>query len=165
MGYSSAMDAQSWTEISDYIEFLEFSAEDTENAREAWSILQPRLHSILEEFYSTPMISRATRRFPAVDIARLTRKQYEYWEKLFAGSLDEIYAAHARDIGAKHRAYGVTMTDYIMAYGWFMNAFEHTLAKCERDGIAVKRMMSSVRRLVFFDLSIAASTYHVVYVD
>ncbi|NRG17652.1 hypothetical protein HPQ64_08125 [Rhizobiales bacterium] len=165
MGYSSVMDAQSWNEISDYIEFLEFSAEDKKNASDAWAIMQPRMLSILDEFYSTRRINLATRNFPGIDIQKLSQKQYEYWEKLFAGSLDEIYAAHARGIGAKHRAYGVTMTDYIMAYGWFMNAFERTLVKCGCEDAAVKRMMSSVRRLVFFDLSIAASTYHVVYVD
>lgn len=165
MEYSSVMDAQSWNEISDYIEFLEISSEDTKNVRDAWSLLQPRMLSILDEFYSTRMISHATRDFPNIDIQRLSQKQYEYWEKLFSGSLDEVYAAHARGIGAKHRAYGVTMTDYIMAYGWFLSAFERVLARCGCEEAAVKRMMSSVRRLVFFDLSIAASTYHIVYVD
>jgi truncated hemoglobin YjbI len=159
------MQAENWSKIHDLAEFIELSAADVENIRQAWRILSPLIPSILNEFYDNRIMSDEKWRMKDISVESLKRKQEAYWALLFSGVLDEVYRAHARSIAVKHHQYGVTMTDYIASYGWFLNAFEKGLQSVDMAAEHRAAMMASIRRMVFLDMMIAASTYYIVYID
>ncbi len=52
-----------------------------------------------------------------------------------------------------------------MAYGWFLNEFEQIIVRKIEDRSVVISMMAAMRKLVFLDMSIAASTYYVEFIE
>ncbi|SDT94616.1 protoglobin domain-containing protein [Stappia sp. ES.058] len=159
------MQIENWTEIHDLADFIELSGADVENIKEAWSILSPKIASILNDFYDNRIMSDEKWRLKDICVETLKRKQEAYWSVLFSGVLDDVYRSHARSIAVKHHQHGVTMTDYIASYGWFLNAFERVLQCSPISPKERSAMMASVRRMVFLDMTIAASTYYIVYID
>jgi truncated hemoglobin YjbI len=159
------MQAENWAQIHDLAEFIELSSADLENIKHAWRILSPLIPSILNEFYENRIMSDEKWRLKAIDVEGLKRKQESYWALLFSGVLDDVYRSHARSIAVKHHRFGVTMTDYIASYGWFLNAFEKRLQAVVLPAAERASIMASIRRMVFVDMTIAASTYYIVYVD
>lgn len=159
------MDWESWIDVRDWIEFMELSAKDLESLTDIWAILSPRMRGILEEFYDSRIMSAQKWRMKGISMEGLKTSQVSYWEMLFSGELDERYRARVRLIAARHRQVGVTISDYIASYGWFLNAFEREIVLAVACAERRAALMTSLRRLVFLDMTFAASAAHVVYVD
>lgn len=159
------MQAEYWAKVHDLVDFIEVSRQDMVNTAEAWGILAPHMQMVLDDFYSNRIMSEERWKLKEIDIGQLKGKQLSYWGKLFTGVIDEVYRTQVRSIAVEHHRHGVTMTDYIASYGWFLNAFEQVLIA--EVGCAGRRaeMMAALRRLVFLDMTIAASSYYIVYVD
>jgi len=153
------------TQLNDLAEFVELSTADIDNVAQAWRVLGDRVPGILDEFYTNRIMTDDKWRMKDFCLVALKRKQVAYWRVLFSGTLDEVYSTHARAIAMKHKHYGVTLSDYIASYGWFLNAFEKALRAGGVSQEKLGALMGSIRRLVFLDMTIAASTYYVVYVD
>lgn len=159
------MQAENWAKVHDLADFIELSGADVANMKAAWAILSPRIASILNEFYENRIMSDEKWRLKQIDVENLKLKQEAYWSILFSGVLDDVYRKHVRSIAVKHHQHGVTMTDYIASYGWFLNAFEKVLRSSDATPERLADMMASIRRMVFLDMTIAASTYYIVYID
>jgi hypothetical protein len=159
------MQAEYWSKLHDLVDFIEVSRQDMENTAEAWGILGPHMRSILDDFYSNRIMSEERWKLKGIDIGQLKEKQLSYWGKLFSGVVDDVYRTQVRSIAVQHHRHGVTMTDYIASYGWFLNAFEKVLRVEVACDTRRADLMASLRRLVMLDMTIAASSYYIVYVD
>ncbi|WP_417672098.1 protoglobin domain-containing protein [Roseibium sp.] len=104
-------------------------------------------------------------RFRKLDISRHIETQKIHMDLLFSGQLDSVYASRARRIGSAHRESAISLGDYLMAYGWFLNEFEQIIVRKIEDRSVVISMMAAMRKLVFLDMSIAASTYYVEFIE
>ncbi|ADZ71474.1 protoglobin domain-containing protein [Polymorphum gilvum] len=159
------MKVSEWREISDFIEFAGLSAEDIRLSQKAWGVVRPHMRAILEEFYATRIVNNASLSIPAFDSSALITKQLDYWDDLFAGSLDTVYIAQTRRIAIRHREFQVPMAYYILSYLWFLNAFERVLETRMTDPDHLRHTLASVRKLVFIDLNLAGSAYQATLVD
>ncbi|MES0810922.1 protoglobin domain-containing protein [Roseibium sp. SCPC15] len=151
--------------LGDYVEHMEVREQDLVNVREVWRILSPNMRSILGEFYKTQYLVQAHSQFRNFNVERLIEKQFAYWNNLFSGAIDSAYRDQVRNIGMTHRKYNISMGQYILAYGWLLNRFEESVRKYTRCAERTLDLMSSVRRLVFIDMALAADAYYVVFVD
>lgn len=151
--------------LGDYVEHLEIRRQDLANVQTVWDILSPDLKTILADFYQTKYLVQANRQFKNFDVERLIEKQFTYWSKLFSGAIDVAYQSHVQNIGMTHRRYNISMGHYILAYGWLLNRFEKVLRQETGSEEQTREMMSSLRRLVFIDMALAANAYYVVFVD
>jgi len=151
--------------LGDYVDQLEIQKEDLENLQTAWEILKSNLRIILTDFYKTKYLVQAHEQHKCFDVVRLIEKQFHYWESLFSGSIDNEYYNHVQQIGVIHHQYQISMSHHILAYGWLMNQFEKEVlnaTECEKQTL---HLMSSVRRIVFVDMALAAHAYYIVFVD
>jgi len=159
------MNSEHWAAISDFIEFLEMTPDDVRLGRRGWDAIEPQMPQVLDTFYTSRIMTGAHKAFPDFDVERLKGKQMRYWQALFAGDYGEVYRSHAIKIGHAHRQAGVSLTDYVLSYGWFLNKFAAIVRDAFADTQEGEAIISAMRKITFLDLSIASSTYYVTFID
>jgi len=141
------------------LNFLRVDAQTKPLLRDAWPILKPHMHSILDEFYAH------VRAFPAIShlfngdshIEGLKKAQSHHWENLFRGDFDDSFMQGVMKIGHTHARIGLEPRWYIGGYSLILNRLNAAIAnKVKRNAAA---MQAAVTKAVFMDMDLSISVY------
>lgn len=155
-----------WSEIGSFVTGIGIHAEDIALVRRYRSDLSQILPGILDSFYDHWHAIGHGDRLAGTDVRSLKARQLAHWDRLFDGIFDQVYEDYGRRIGAAHRSHGISQDLYMQAYGWLtgrlFEAIEASPAVPPAERMALAR---AVTRFIFFDMTVAMTTYHVVYID
>lgn len=155
-----------WSEIGSFIAGIGIHAEDIEMLRHYRPELSRILPGIVDSFYDHWHSLGHGSHFAGTDVASLKARQLAHWDRLFDGVFDQVYEDYGRRIGAAHRSHGISQDLYMQAYGWLTarlsEAIETNPAVPAAERMALAR---AVTRFIFFDMTVAMTTYHVAYID
>jgi rsbT co-antagonist protein RsbR len=118
--------------------------------------------SIVEDFYALLLGHPETRKFfpDEATIRRVKRTQREYFLGLFAGRCDLTYVEDRLRVGAAHERIGLSPKWYLGAYRQYLALIlDHLVAEMGGDVQKARAAYASVKRIVFFDVSLAIDTY------
>ncbi|WP_109121307.1 globin-coupled sensor protein [Azospirillum sp. TSO22-1] len=143
------------------IDHLGLDAEARTATREAWTLVEPHLRSILDAFYDRLTAQpELADKLQAQSLDRLKAAQTEHWRALFTGQFDEDYVARVQRIGRAHHRIGLEPRWYIAAYSFFLDRIGAIVAQTlRRDAVRCERLMAAVRAAVFLDMDLAFDVY------
>ena len=140
--------------------FMRIDAVTSELLREFWSVVEPELPAILEDFYRHIMAEPLLARLIGNDIPRLKSAQASHWARLFSGRFDDNYMQGVRAIGLVHNRIGLEPRWYIGGYNFVLSRLV---------GIAVtqyrwrpnrlKAVLAALNCAVMLDMDLAISIY------
>lgn len=155
-----------WSEIGGFVAGIGIHAEDLELIRRHRSELERLLPEIVDAFYDHLNATGSGSHFARSDIPTLKSRQIAHWNRLFDSIFDQVFEDYIRRIGAAHRTHGIGQDLYMQAYGWLTGrlseAIETSPAVPPGERMALAR---AVTRFIFFDMTVAMTTYHVVYIN
>ena len=116
---------------------------------------------IVEEFYALLLGHPETRKFfgDEATIRRVKATQREYFLGLFAGRCDAAYVEDRLRVGAAHERIGLAPKWYLGAYRQYLDAIGEVLVRELGEGPSTRDAFASIRKIVFFDMSLAIDTY------
>ncbi|HZU96276.1 MAG TPA: protoglobin domain-containing protein [Planctomycetota bacterium] len=149
-------------EISARKAFLEFGAEDVAKLQS----LKP-----LAQRYATPMIEDLYRLFLAHDptkaffrdpksLERVKQLQKEYFIGLTEGEYGTDYVERRLKIGAVHERIKLVVKWYLGAYAFYLRTVSRRIFdEHKNDPAKALDLISSLTKLIFFDMGLAIDTY------
>jgi rsbT co-antagonist protein RsbR len=117
--------------------------------------------AIIEGFYETLLAHPETRKFfpDESTVRRVKKLQRDYFLGLFGGVCDRAYAEHRARVGSTHEHIGMAPKWYLGAYRRYLELLHERLRAHFADPAEANLAFQSVKKLVFFDMSIAIDTY------
>jgi hypothetical protein len=123
-------------------------------------VVEPVFIKLLDRFYSRLLKSKLSRLLDGYEIEHIKLRQHDYWAMLFSGALDEQYLKQAKRIAIVHHRHGVSMAEYVGAYGWLSEKlFALIVRHGGGDAHSRHTMLSAMHKLVFLDMMIASQAY------
>jgi len=154
------------SEIDRYLNLLALDAEQVERAKAAWTIIDPHMPDLIEQFYEHLLETSSKRLFESKDLSAIKSAQLIYWRALFAGKFEPAYQTHVNLIWERHRAAGVQMTDYIAAYAWFSERFFQLIDQANPAEPDKRRsLLTAVNKVIYLDMIIATSASNAFWID
>ena len=153
------MNIQTARGLDGYLQFLALVLAEIKAAAAAWSIIEPHMQGLVEQFYDHLFSIGLATFFKDVNLTRLKQKQRAYWGALFVGKFDQIYRMHIDKIGAQHDAAGVKLTDYIGSYAWFSERFFKIISRSSPP-IPYQRhtLLIATNKIIYLDMMIAVAS-------
>lgn len=160
---SSAATAPSSTaDITEKLNFLRIDQQTRDSLRGFWTLLEPRLDSILDSFYRH-ILETSDLRSMIGDTARVTtlkQAQREHWKGLFDGTFGETYSARVRRIGEVHHRIGLNPSRYMGGYCLVLNELTDIAVRHHRfSPRQLRTVLRSINRAVMLDMDIAITVY------
>ncbi|GAB4237893.1 MAG: hypothetical protein Kow0032_23980 [Methyloligellaceae bacterium] len=153
-------------DLEHYKALLSIDSAQIERCKAAWSVIEPHMAKLVEAFYAHLFANNMDVHFVKKDIAKIKKAQFRYWERLFNGEFDTVYKTYALTVRIKHLEAGVTLSDYVAAYGWFSEQFFRIIAlndppKPHHRGA----LIVATNKVIYLDLMIAATTENSYLID
>jgi rsbT co-antagonist protein RsbR len=140
--------------------FFQIGDDDLARLASLRPFAEKHTQAVVDEFYELLLSHAETKRFfpDEATIRRVKRTQAEYFMGLFAGRCDLAYVEDRLRVGAAHERIGLAPKWYLAAYRKYLDILrERLFAELSID--EANFAMSSLKRLVFFDMSLAVETY------
>ncbi|WP_024340861.1 globin-coupled sensor protein [Bradyrhizobium japonicum] len=140
--------------------FMRVGTETGELLCEFWSVAEPALPAILDEFYRHVLSEPQLAALIGDDMRRLKTAQSSHWARLFNGRFDHDYMRGVRMIGLMHNKIGLEPRWYIGGYNFVL---------CRLLALAVRKyrwmptrlasVLTALNTAVMLDIDIAISAY------
>jgi len=150
-------------ERQEQLAFLGIDDATRTHLRQALTILDERLPTIIDKFYAMvgqyPHLARMVG--DGKNIERLKKSQADHWRALMSGQFDDAYFARVTRIGEMHAKVGLEPRWYIGAYSMVLAELTSVLNQHRRWGgrQEATSMIAAVQRAVFLDMEQAISVY------
>jgi rsbT co-antagonist protein RsbR len=164
-------------ELKSRLAFFEIDADDLRRLASLRAFAEARTDEIVEAFYELLLRHPETRKFfpDETTVRRVKRSQRDYFVGLFGGVVDRAYVDHRVRVGAQHERIGMAPTWYLGAYRRYLALLHERLLAHFADPVAMggaprsaaeaHAAFGSVKKLVFFDMSLAIDAYVAANVD
>jgi len=148
-------------EITSRRVFFSLTDEDLARLASLRPMAEKITEALVEDFYSLLLTHPDTRGFFRDEgtIRRVKRAQNEYFLGLFAGRCDVAYVEDRLRVGAAHERIGLAPKWYLGAYRHYLELIHKHLDAELADPRESKAAFFSLKRIVFFDISLAIDTY------
>jgi rsbT co-antagonist protein RsbR len=155
-------------ELNRRLAFFELTDDDFKRLATLKPFADRWTHEITEGLYELIMGQPESRAFfpdPAT-LARVKRLQNTYFLGLFGGSCDLNYVRDRLRVGAAHERIGMPPKLYLGAYRRYL-ALIHSrlLDHFKGDEAEATQALSSIRKIIFFDMALAIDTYIAAYLE
>ena len=129
--------------------------------RDAWTLIEAALPSVLDEFYATlPKVPELLPLLAGQDTERLKTAQREHWRSLFSGRFDAEYLERAKRIGQAHFRVGIPPHWYFAAYSFVLRRLARAIGEKERRNPArAAEIYALISGAVFIDLELSFAAY------
>lgn len=147
-------------ELEKRMDFLRFTAEDEARVKAADQFLEPHLEAMMDHLYSHFLANPDTSAFfpNQVVLERAKSAQQRYFSRLTKGNYSEEYVRDRWCIGSTHHRINLDPKWYLGAYCSALLFMKDLLReKLEKNDYA--ETVTSLTKLIFFDMSFAIDTY------
>jgi len=149
-------------ELQRRLAFYELTEEDFNRLTSLKSFAERSTHDITEGLYELIMGQPESREFfpDQVTLARVKKLQNAYFVRLFAGSYDLNYVRERLLVGMAHERIGMPPKLYLGAYRRYLALIQARLLDHFKGNIdEAAKALGSIRKIIFFDMSLAIDTY------
>ena len=148
--------------------FFELTEEDFKRLTGLKAFADRWTHEITEGLYELIMGNPESRAFfpDEATLARVKKLQNSYFLGLFSGNYDLDYVRDRLRVGAAHERIGMPPKLYLGAYRRYL-ALIHArlLDHFKGNEIEAAKALSSIKKIIFFDMAIAIDTYIAAYLE
>ena len=142
--------------------FLDLSSRDVTLLGELGEKLDMEAAGVIDDFYdhllSAPTPRALLETHEAVD--RLKELQAQYFQELTGGVYDSQYINKRLQVGWIHQKMGLEPHWYLIAYQYFLGSMHDQIEEIyEDDPSRGRAVYAALRKIVFFDMSLAIDTY------
>jgi rsbT co-antagonist protein RsbR len=155
-------------ELKNRLAFFELTEEDFKRLPTLKSFADRWTHDITEGLYELIMRHPESRVFfpDQSTLARVKKLQNTYFLGLFTGNYDLNYMRDRLRVGASHERIGMPPKLYLGAYRRYLDLIhkkllDHFNGNVEEAAVA----LSSIRKIIFFDMALAIDTYIAAYLE
>jgi rsbT co-antagonist protein RsbR len=156
------------TECRRRLEFFELTVEDFQRLTSLRPFAEHWTQEITEGLYELIMKDPESRSFfpDEATLSRVKRLQNSYFLHLFSGTYDLNYVRDRLRVGAAHERIGMPPKLYLGAYRRYL-ALIHAKLRDHFKGNEVEtaRALETVRKIIFFDMTLAIDTYIAAYLE
>ncbi len=147
-------------DVADSLKFMEVNAEVCNELETLWSVVEPRLPDVLDEFYAHLETIPSLTKMLGGQNSRLKTAQSAHWKRLFMSRFDGEYLESARIIGLTHNRIGLAPKWYIGGYRFIMNRLiQIVLEKNRFSPTAGGRAVSALMTALMVDIELVISVY------
>ena len=156
-------------ELKSRLAFFELTDEDFKRLAGLKSFADRWTHDITEGLYELIMGQPESRAFfpDQATLTRVKKMQNTYFVGLFSGNYDLNYVRDRLRVGAAHERIGMAPKLYLGAYRRYL-ALIHATAAGSFQGKRHRKpqqALSSIRKIIFFDMALAIDTYIAAYLE
>jgi rsbT co-antagonist protein RsbR len=155
-------------ELNRRLAFFELTDDDFKRLATLKPFADRWTNEITEGLYELIMGQPESRAFfpDLATLARVKRLQNTYFLGLFGGSCDLNYVRDRLRVGAAHERIGMPPKLYLGAYRRYL-ALIHSrlLDHFKGDEAEATQALSSIRKIIFFDMALAIDTYIAAYLE
>ena len=141
--------------------FFELTDEDLARIASLRPFAEAHTDEIIEAFYDLLLRHPETRKFfpDETTVRRVKKSQRDYFLSLFTGAVGTTYLENRARVGEAHERIGMPPKWYLGAYRRYMTLLHQKLLAHFADPAEAHAAYHSIKKLVFFDMSIAIDTY------
>ena len=141
--------------------FFELSDADLARLAGLRPFAEKYTNAIVEDFYKLLLSHPETKKFfpDEATIRRVKKTQHDYFLGLFTGKCDLAYVEDRLRVGNTHERIGLSPMFYLGAYRKYMQLIIDKLFEDLKDTAKVREAFESIKKLVYFDASLAVDTY------
>ncbi len=155
-------------EIKKRLSFFELTDDDFKRLNALKPFAERFTHEITDGLYELIMSQPESRPFfpDEATLNRVKRMQNSYFLGLFGGNYDISYVRDRLRVGTAHERIGMPPKLYLGAYRRYL-ALIHTKLQDYFKGKEdlAHQALSSIRKIIFFDMALAIDTYIVAYLE
>jgi rsbT co-antagonist protein RsbR len=155
-------------ELRRRLAFYELTDEDFKRLASLKSFAEQWTQDITEGLYELIMGQPESREFfpDQATLARVKKLQNKYFIGLFSGKYDLSYVRDRLVVGSTHERIGMAPKLYLGAYRRYLALIDSKLRDHFKgnDSEAAKAI-SSIRKIIFFDMALAIDTYIAAYLE
>jgi rsbT co-antagonist protein RsbR len=155
-------------ELKRRLAFFELKEEDFERLKTLKPFAEHWTHDITEGLYELIMGHPESKAFfpDQATLNRVKKMQNSYFMELFSGKCDLNYVRDRLRVGSTHERIGMPPKFYLGAYRRYFGLI-HTrlLDYFKGDGEESAKALSSIRKIIFFDMALAIDTYIAAYLE
>jgi rsbT co-antagonist protein RsbR len=155
-------------ELRRRLAFFELTDEDFRQLTALRSFADRWTHEITEGLYELIMGQPESRAFfpDEATLIRVKKLQNQYFLGLFSGTCDLDYVRDRLRVGAAHERIGMPPKLYLGAYRrYFALIHDRLLDHFKGDETKAAAALSSIRKVIFFDMALAIDTYIAAYLE
>jgi len=155
-------------ELKRRLAFFELTDEDFHRLTSLKPFAERWTNDITEGLYELIMNQPESRTFfpDQTTLARVKRLQNSYFVGLFSGSYDLNYVRDRLRVGAAHEKIGMPPKLYLGAYRRYLALIHARLMDHFKGNEAESaRALSTIRKIIFFDMALAIDTYIAAYLE
>jgi len=156
------------SELKRRLAFFELGEEDFKRLTELRSFAERWTHEITEGLYELIMGQPESRAFfpDQSTLARVKKMQNTYFLGLFSGNYDLNYVRDRLRVGTAHERIGMPPKLYLGAYRRYLDLIHARLVDhFQGNDAEARKALSSIRKLIFFDMAFAIDTYIAAYLE
>jgi methyl-accepting chemotaxis protein len=154
------------SDLASRLHFMGIDAATKALLPDLWRILEPRIESVLTRFYAHVRAEPMLDRMIGARQSSLENAQTRHWSRLFSGQFDADYAASIDRIGRIHQKIGLDQRWYVAGYQFILSELIGVLARKFRfSPQKATRYITTLNKVVMFDLDLALSTYQAVLIE
>jgi rsbT co-antagonist protein RsbR len=155
-------------ELRRRLAFFELTEEDFKRLTELKSFADRCTNEITEGLYELITSQPESQSFfpDQSTLARVKRLQNQYFLGLFSGNYDLNYVRDRLRVGTAHERIGMPPKLYLGAYRRYLALIHAKLRDhFKGDDAAATKALSSIRKIIFFDMALAIDTYIAAYLE
>jgi rsbT co-antagonist protein RsbR len=148
--------------------FFELADEDFQRLAALKPFAERWTHEITEGLYDLIMEHPESRAFfpDEASLTRVKKLQNAYFIGLFSGKCDLAYVRDRLRVGAAHERIGMPPKLYLGAYRRYLALIHSRLLEhFKGHEIEATKALSSIRKIIFFDMALAIDTYIAAYLE
>jgi rsbT co-antagonist protein RsbR len=150
------------------LDFFELTDEDFKRLASLRSFADTWTHEITDGLYELIMRHPDSRTFfpDQTTLNRVKRLQNTYFLRLFSGTYDMDYVRDRLRVGAAHERIGMPPKLYLGAYNRYLALIHAKLLEHFKSNTGeAAKALSSIRKIIFFDMALAIDTYIAAYLE
>ena len=155
-------------ELKRRLAFFELTDEDFKRLVTLKSFAERWTHEITEGLYELITTQPESRAFfpDQATLTRVKKLQNRYFVGLFSGNCDLNYVRDRLRVGTAHERIGMPPKLYLGAYRRYLALIHQRLRDhFEGNETAASEALSSIRKIIFFDMALAIDTYIAAYLE
>jgi rsbT co-antagonist protein RsbR len=155
-------------ELKRRLAFFELTDEDFKRLSSLKSFAERWTHDITEGLYELIMGQPESREFfpDQATLARVKRLQNSYFLGLFSANYDLDYVRDRLRVGNTHERIGMPPKLYLGAYRRYLELIHSRLLEHFKGSESeATKALSSIRKIIFFDMALAIDTYIAAYIE
>lgn len=155
-------------ELRRRLAFFELTDDDFNRLTSLRSFAEGCTNEITEGLYELIMGQPESREFfpDQATLNRVKKLQNSYFLRLFAGKYDLDYVRDRLRVGMTHERIGMPPKLYLGAYRRYLELIDaRLLVHFRGNADEAAKALSSVRKIIFFDMAVAIDTYIAAYLE